>query len=270
MASLLKLSKLPSEACWKCVRCMDFLDELRALWVESRERLEYRNHLSSFVIQPHHINPSVSLSLSPNPLHNQMPPISTNHTPRNIRVPHTIQITLSHILRLPNLPRSHLSLETLHHSLPLILRHPMPKLRLNSPGANQIDPQRLQIDRQLPRQTVQTRRKRTNNRPIRDRVLGDRASGDGITTPRTRTKVSRQEFPQKHRSEEAHHAGLLDERHICLCKLNSCEGVTGREHGVVERVGSVGGGFVEESGEVAFEGCFVVQVAGVAGYAGFG
>jgi len=33
---------------------------------------------------------------------------------------------------------------------------------------------------------------------------------------------------------------------------------------VVERVGGVGGGFVKEGGEVAFEGCFIVQIAGMA------
>jgi hypothetical protein len=51
---------------------------------------------------------------------------------------------------------------------------------------------------------------------------------------------------------------LLDERHVCFGNFDSREGVAGCEDGVVERIGGVGGGLVEESGEVAFKACFIV------------
>lgn len=199
-----------------------------------------------------------------------MPSVGTNHTPRNIPIPHAIQITLRHILRPPNPPGSHLRLEPLHHLLPLILRESIPKLRLYSTRTNQINPQRLQVQRQLPRQPMQTRRKRADDTPVRDRMLRDRARGDGVATARPRTQVRREEFAQDHGGEEADHAGLLDERHVRVGEFDRSEGIACCEDSVVEEVGGAGGGFVEESGEVAFERCFVVEVAGVAGDAGAG
>ena len=50
---------------------------------------------------------------------------------------------------------------------------------------------------------------------------------------------------------------MLDEPDIRVRNLNRCEGVTCCENYVVESVGSVGSGFIEEVGEVGFEGCFV-------------
>jgi len=194
-----------------------------------------------------------------------MPTISTNHTPRNIPIPHAIQITLRHILRPPDPSRSHLRLKSLHHLPPLIFRQPIPKLRLHSARTDQINPQRLQIQRQLPRQPMQTRRKRADNTPVRDRMLRDRARGDGVAAARPKTQMRGKEFAQEHGGEEADHAGLLDERHVRIGEFHSGEGITCCEHRVVEEVGGVGGGFVEESGEIAFEGRFVIEVAGVAG-----
>jgi hypothetical protein len=176
-----------------------------------------------------------------------MPTISTNNTARKIRIPHTVEITLSHILRLPNLPRSHLALETLHHLLPLVLLQPMPKLRLNSTRTNQVNPQRLQVQRQLSRQTVQTRSKRANNSPVRNRVLGNRASSDSITTQRPGTQMRRQQLPQNHRRKEPHHTRLLDEFHIRVRKLDSSEGIACRENSVVKRVLAIGRSLVEQS-----------------------
>lgn len=186
-----------------------------------------------------------------------MPPISTNHTPRDIPIPHTIQITLRHVLRPPDLPRRHLRLEPPHHLRPLFLRQPIPKLRLNSPGTNQIDSQRLQVQRQLPRQTVQARSVGADNAPVRDRMLGDRARGDGVAARGARAEVRGQEFAQEHWREEADHAGLLDEADVRVSDLDGCEGVACCENGVVERDRGVGSGFVEERREVGFEGCFV-------------
>lgn len=51
---------------------------------------------------------------------------------------------------------------------------------------------------------------------------------------------------------------MLDERHVRFGDLDSRESVAGREDGVIERIGGVGSGLVEESGEVAFKACFVV------------
>jgi hypothetical protein len=62
--------------------------------------------------------------------------------------------------------------------------------------------------------------------------------------------MSREQFAQKHRREEPDHTSLLDKPNIRIRQLDSSEGVTGGEHGVVERVGSVGRGFIEESREV--------------------
>ena len=189
--------------------------------------------------------------------HDQMPPISANHTPRNIPVPHAIQITLRHILRPPDLPRRHLRLELLHHIRPLVLRQPIPQLRLNSPRTDQVDPQRLQVQRQLPRQAVQARGVRADNTPVRDRMLGHRASGDGVAAPWPGTEVRREELAQEHWREEAHHARLLDEADVSIGDFDGCEGVACGENGVVERIGGVGSGLVEEAGEVGFESCFI-------------
>ena len=50
---------------------------------------------------------------------------------------------------------------------------------------------------------------------------------------------------------------MLDEADIRVSKFDSCEGVAGCEDCVVERVGGVGSGFVEELREVRVEGWFV-------------
>jgi hypothetical protein len=88
-------------------------------------------------------------------------------------------------------------------------------------------------------------------------MLGNCAGGDGVAAPRPRTKVRWQEFAQKHWREEAHHARLLDEADVRIGDFDGREGVACGENGVVERIGGVGSGLVEEAGEVGFEGCFV-------------
>jgi hypothetical protein len=69
--------------------------------------------------------------------------------------------------------------------------------------------------------------------------------------------MRRQEFPQKHRREKPDHTSLLDEPNIRVRNLDRCEGVACCENGVVERVRGVGSGFLEEVGEVGFEGCLI-------------
>ena len=123
-----------------------------------------------------------------------MAAITTNHTPRNISIPHTVQITLSHILGPPHPPRRHLLRKPLHYLPPLLRRQPIPQLRLHSPRRNQVDPQRPQIQRQLPRQTVQARRVRADHCPVRNRVFGHRAGREGVAAVGARAEVGGEKF----------------------------------------------------------------------------
>ena len=168
-----------------------------------------RYHLEKKPTSTYSLLPS-PLSLFVQTLHDQTPPITTNHTPRQIPIPHTIQIALRHVLRPAHPSRSHLLRKPLQHLPPLISRQPIPQLRLNRSRRNQIDPQRFQIQGKLPRQTVQTGSVRTDNAPIRDRVLRDRTRRNRITTIWTGGNVSGDEFPQEHGREEADHACFLD------------------------------------------------------------
>lgn len=207
---------------------------------------------------------------SVNPSHYQMPTISTNQTPGNIPIPHTIQIRLRHISRLPHLARRHLRLETPHHFRPLRLRNPAPELRLHRARTDQIDPQRPQVERQLPRHAVQTRRVGAHYAPVRNRALGDAARRQRVAARGAGAEVCGEEFTEQQGREEAHHAGFLDESEVGVGELDGCEGVAGGVDDVVEGLRGVGGGLVEEGGEVGFEGGFGAEVAGVAGYAGGG
>lgn len=157
-------------------------------------------------IHPNHISNDPRTSIQ---LHQQTTSITINHTPTTIPILHNIQISLRHILRPANFPCRTPLLDPLHKPLQPNFRHAIPQRRHRSPRTYQIDPNRRQIERQIPRHAVQTRSIGSDHRPVFMRSLANAARGQGDGRSRAWVEMLFRMFGYQYRSEESNHTRLL-------------------------------------------------------------
>lgn len=150
------------------------------------------------------------------------------------------------------------------------LFQPIPKLRVDGSGRHKIDPNRLEIQRQRPRHTLQARGVAVDDRPARNRTLGDGAGGKDDGAARGGDHVLRRVLREKQRGEEAEHARLLHGAEVEAGDVQHSEVVGGGVHDVVQLVRAVVGGFVQDGDDLGVEGALVAEVDGVPGDAAFG
>ena len=199
------------------------------------------------------------------PLHQQRPRVRTHDAPSDIVIPQQPHITLRHVLRFSKHPCRRVRAPLLLHRRVRLLAQPIPQRRMHRPRADQIHPNRLHIQGQPPRHSMQARRIAIDYRPIRHRLLAHRARGQHERRGRRLGQHARGVLGDDQRSEEARHARLLDERQGDFVERHRRQLVAGGVDDVVERA-ALG----EQAGDVRFQRVGGGEVAGEAAEAGFG
>lgn len=128
-----------------------------------------------------------------------------------------------------NFPRN-----LLKHPLLRLFRHPVPHLRIHRSGTHNINPNGLQINRQIPHHTMHARRKARYHAPPWYRLLGYTTCRENDTAFRCFVfEVATADFGDEERSDESYLSGA-DDVFICyVLEGNSGDFVAGGEDNVV-------------------------------------
>jgi hypothetical protein len=122
----------------------------------------------------------------------------------------------------------------LEHALLRLFRHPLPQLRVHRPGTHNINPNRLQINCQIPNHTMQARRKAGYHTPPWHRLLGYTPCSENDTAFRGFVfEIATSDFGDEERRDESY---LSCADYVFICRVlerDSGEFVAGGEDDVV-------------------------------------